>query len=240
MTRFTAQDVEAANDAWGCNCGPAAFAAILDLTLDETRKHFGAEFEAKRYTNPTLMFAALRSALGAAGRAWHVLPGSRPAGATVGWPGYGLCRVQWEGRWTEPAVPIAARYRKTHWVGAYRLAANKAVSIDPQVQWGRPVLRGTRVKVDVVADLAAAGDTPEAIALEFDVDVQLVRDAIAWHGGGGDIGIWDVNAIANGSGWCSLDGWSSKLVPWILESHQGANGRWHLTHAIEIERRSRR
>lgn len=181
MTRFTADDVETANDVWGCNCGPAAFAAILELTLDETRHHFGPEFEAKRYTNPTLMLAALRSALGPAGMRWRVLPGSRAAGATVGWPTYGLCRIQWEGRWTEPGVPIAARYRQTHWIGLAKRA-------------------------------------PQELSGPFNV------------------GVWDVNAIANGSGWCSLDDWSSKLVPRILESYPGANGRWHVTHAVEVKR----
>lgn len=180
MTRFNAAEVEAGNDAWGCNCGPAAFAAILELTLDETRRYFGTEFEAKRYTNPTLMFAALRGALGNPPARWRVLPGSRAVDASVGWPAYGLARIQWEGRWTQPGVPIAARYRQTHWVGVARR-------------------------------------TPAADAL--------------------DIGIFDVNAIGNGSGWCSLFDWSSKLVPWILESYPGANGRWHVTHAIEVERR---
>lgn len=169
--RFTAADVDLAHDTWGLNCGPAAFAAILDLTLDEARRHFGPEFEAKRYTNPTLMFAALRSAQ----CRWRLLPGSRAVGASVDWPTYGLVRVQWMGRWTDPGVPIAARYRMTHWVGAAR------------------------------------------------------RDA--------EIGVWDVNAIGNGSGWCALADWSNTLVPWIMEGYRGANGQWTLTHAIEVERR---
>ena len=32
-TRFTLADVEGANATWGCNCGPAALAAICGLTL---------------------------------------------------------------------------------------------------------------------------------------------------------------------------------------------------------------
>lgn len=186
MIRFTVADVDRANDAWGCNCGPSSFAAILGLTLDETRRHFGPEFEAKRYTNPTLMVTALRSALGAPGARWRQLrlvpdriigeSYKVPAAAhiAVAWPRWGLLRVQWEGPWTRPGVPIAARYRKTHWVG-----------------------------------VARRGD---------------------------EIGVFDVNVLSNGSGWCSLGDWSSKVVPWILESYPAATGGWHVTHAIEVER----
>lgn len=108
---FTLADLEAANDAWGCNCGPAALAAICGLTLDEVRPHFGPAWPG--YTNPTAMFAALRSA----GAKWSwdsiMVNDKRP-----GWPRHGLCRIQWEGPWMKPGVPIAARYRHTHWVGA--------------------------------------------------------------------------------------------------------------------------
>lgn len=112
--RFTFDDLCAANDAWDCNCGPGSVAAILGLTLDEVRLPFiAAGFDAKRYTNPTMMFDVLK----ASGRPWTwssvMVSDRRPA-----WPGYGLARIQWEGPWTQPGVPIRARYRQTHWVGA--------------------------------------------------------------------------------------------------------------------------
>jgi hypothetical protein len=111
MTRFTAADVDRAHAAWNASCGPAALAAICDLTLDEVRPHFGESFPG--YTNPTMMFDALR----ATGRRWSWW-------ATIGrdprpqdWPLYGLARIQWDGPWMRPGVPIAARYKFTHWVG---------------------------------------------------------------------------------------------------------------------------
>ncbi len=160
---FTADDAERAFDKWGCNCGPAAIAAICGLTLDEVRPHMG-DFEARGYTNPTLMWAVLRS-IGI--KWWEV----KPPGP---WPEYGLCRVQWEGPWTEPGVPMRARYRHTHWVGAH------------------------------------------------------TRES-------GEIGVFDINAIGNGSGWSSLNDWREKLVPWILkECVPRANGSWHLTHVVEV------
>lgn len=170
MTRFNLEDVCRANDEWGCNCGPAAVAAIMDMTLDDARPHM-SDFEAKGYTNPTTMFAALKNI----GRPWREIG---PRDHTVGrpWPTYGLARIQWEGPWTKPGVPMRARYRSTHWVGS-----------------------------------ASRED--------------------------GAIGVFDVNAIGNGSGWVSLKDWARIVVPSILETFKRADGKWYITHAIEVERR---
>lgn len=113
--RFTQDGAERAHDAWGCNCGPGALAAVLGLTLDEVRPHM-AGFEDRGYTNPTLMMAALDRAH-ATWAKFPVTPGSQ-----VDWPRYGLARIQWEGPWMAAGVPVAARYQHTHWVGACRVA----------------------------------------------------------------------------------------------------------------------
>lgn len=105
--KFDELDVAAAHRAWGCNCGPAALAAVAGLTLEEARDCLPG-FVRKGYTNPTMMFTGLINA----GVDWHRL------GAN--WPAFGLVRVQWEGPWTEPGVPIRARYRYTHWIGFWR------------------------------------------------------------------------------------------------------------------------
>jgi hypothetical protein len=108
--RFNLADSDRAHDEWGANCGPAALAAIMGLTLDEVRPHMG-DFEHKGYTNPTLMFDALKSL----GANWRRVDGVRPPGY---WPRYGLARIQWEGPWTAMGVPMRVRYRQTHWVGS--------------------------------------------------------------------------------------------------------------------------
>lgn len=159
-TRFTAEDAARAYDEWGANCGPGALAAIMGMTLDEVRPHIPG-FDEKHYTNPTMMNAALRSI------------GKRWAKIGVAWPRYGLVRVQWEGPWTGPDVPMRARYRYTHWIGA---------------------------------EIAATGA----------------------------VGIFDVNALNNGTGWGSLDDWSSIMVPCLTGQYKRANGKWHITHAIEV------
>jgi hypothetical protein len=163
--RFTEADAQRAFDEWGCNCGPGALAAVMGMTLDEVRPYLNG-FDEKRYTNPLMMYGALRSI----GRPWKrlTLSGEFEDGA---WPCFGLARIQWEGPWTEPGVPIRARYRQTHWVGAMRS-----------------------------------------------------------HRG---VGIWDINALNNGSGWCSLEDWTRVLVPAITAQYKRASGAWHITHSIE-------
>ncbi len=105
---FTRDEAQRAADEWGMNCGPGAIAAVLGLTLDEVRPHM-QDFERKHYSNPKLVFAALRS-LGV--KWWYT---------DMVWPELGLVRIQWEGPWTMPAVPRRARYRHTHWIGARRV-----------------------------------------------------------------------------------------------------------------------
>jgi hypothetical protein len=111
--RFSQAEVDEANEQWGFNCGPGAICAALDMTPAELRPHL-LGFEAKRYTNPSLMTAILR-ALGVSFRVAYrsdhplLVPdlGIRP--------GLGLVRVQWGGPWTKPGVPMRVRYRHTHW-----------------------------------------------------------------------------------------------------------------------------
>ena len=158
-TRFTADDADRAHADWGANCGPGALAAIMGMTLDEVRPHL-IGFDQKHYTNPTMMNDALRRI----GKPWQKI------GAN--WPQYGLVRVQWEGPWTQPGVPMRVRYRYTHWIGA-----------------------------------------------------ELGKSTV---------GVFDINVINNGTGWCDKRDWESTIVPWLTEQYPRATGAWHITHAIEI------
>ncbi len=115
---FSAEDAERAHEEWGANCGPGAIAAICGLTLDQLRPLMG-DFEAKRYTNPTLMWEVLD-------RLYNRLDivDWRLRKPPV-WPDYGLVRIQWHGPWMAPGVSPRARYRFTHWVGAARIPSGE-------------------------------------------------------------------------------------------------------------------
>ena len=161
--RFTAEDAKHAEDTWGCNCGPAAIAAVCGLTLDEVRPYLG-DFETKHYTT----FSAMRDTLARLKVKWHTR--IRP----IDWPNYGLVRVQWEGPWTAPDAPNWQRLRHTHWVGARRTSDS--------------------------------------------------------------YGVFDINCM-NSGGWVGFTDWTNTIIPWLLKQCEPrADGRWHLTHALEITR----
>jgi hypothetical protein len=120
MTTFAAPlfdlaDAERARDEWGANCGPASLAVVAGMTLDQVRPWLG-DFERKGYTNPTLMFDSLRR-IGVRWTCTAVQCSSENQGM-LAWPAFGLARIQWEGPWTAPGVPIRVRYRHTHWVAS--------------------------------------------------------------------------------------------------------------------------
>lgn len=49
------------------------------------------------------------------------------------------------------------------------------ISVDPQVVHGKPVIRGTRVTVQVILELLAAGESTEELLGEYE---ELTRDDI--------------------------------------------------------------
>lgn len=125
---FTVDQAERAYAEWGCNCGPSALAAACGLPLDHVRPVLPG-FEAKRYTNPSMMLAALRTLKhqrSIADFSVAILSSRQPE---IKWPDFGLARIQWEGPWTAPGVPMAARYRRTHWIGVQKHPSNDELAI---------------------------------------------------------------------------------------------------------------
>jgi hypothetical protein len=114
--QFSSDESNAAHDAWGCNCGPAALAFALGMTLDEIRPHLG-DFEARRYTNPTLMLASIKRA---GGRVLNYRTYEQYSLRAYTIPRMtGLLRIQWNGPWTERSANPRWAYRHTHWIAPW-------------------------------------------------------------------------------------------------------------------------
>lgn len=125
---FTEADSDAANGEWQANCGPHSLAAALALDLP-TARTLMPEFESKGYTNPTMMKAALDRA----GINYVVTKGLKTLDLCEG-----ISRVQWEGPWLKPGVPVGAAYYHTHWIASacdQVLCTCTAIDWFPAVAW---------------------------------------------------------------------------------------------------------
>ena len=55
------------------------------------------------------------------------------------------------------------------------------ISIDPNVCFGKPCIKGTRIWVSLILDFLAAGETPEAILADYpQLTADDIRAAIAY------------------------------------------------------------
>jgi len=117
---FTARELNAANDAWGCNCGPSALAFAVQQPLDAVR-HALPGFQDKGYTNPTMMqaglaffrktFAVVRPPKFTRGKFFSV---AEMFDATPS-----LVRVQWDGPWCDAGANARWGYGFTHWIATW-------------------------------------------------------------------------------------------------------------------------
>ena len=151
---FTIDELNDAAKRWGCNCGPTALAVMLGLKPDDVHGHI-PQFDFRRYTNPSMMQAALRS-LGVSYRELDDAPERAPDGtATLIWPQYGLVRIQWEGPWMQPGVPVAARYSFTHWIGVITTDAGHMI-FDCNGGWFTPAEWAVEVVGPITSEIKRA------------------------------------------------------------------------------------
>lgn len=54
------------------------------------------------------------------------------------------------------------------------------VVVDPLVHFGKPVIRGTRVPVELVIGKLAGGMTQEEVATEYEISLEDVRSALRY------------------------------------------------------------
>ncbi len=51
---------------------------------------------------------------------------------------------------------------------------------DPRVMAGKPVIRGTRITVDMVLELLASGMKPEEIAEDYNISLEDIKAALLY------------------------------------------------------------
>ena len=56
----------------------------------------------------------------------------------------------------------------------------KRIVIDPEVMAGKPVIRGTRITVDLVLELLAAGMSPEEISQDYRISIEDIRAVLLY------------------------------------------------------------
>jgi uncharacterized protein (DUF433 family) len=54
------------------------------------------------------------------------------------------------------------------------------ISVDPDVRFGKPCIKGTRMDVATVVGLFAAGETVETVSSEYELTVEQIRAALAY------------------------------------------------------------
>ncbi len=56
-----------------------------------------------------------------------------------------------------------------------------SVVLEPQVQFGAPCIKGTRIPTRSVAGMVEAGDSPEYVARAFDQPIAAIEEACEWE-----------------------------------------------------------
>lgn len=56
----------------------------------------------------------------------------------------------------------------------------KRIVVDPRVMAGKPVIKGTRITVDTILELLAAGMKPEEIAEDYNISLEDIRAALLY------------------------------------------------------------
>lgn len=104
ILRFTQADSALAHTHWKASCGPHSIAAACDLTLEEVRRALPLY---KGWMSPTMVGETLHTL----GQSYTLRKGLKTQELCTG-----INRIQWEGKWLNPGVPVRAAYFHTHYV----------------------------------------------------------------------------------------------------------------------------
>jgi uncharacterized protein (DUF433 family) len=74
---------------------------------------------------------------------------------------------------------VAADLRRGGWA-ARELLDLQHINVDPDFLSGRPTIKGRRVPVALVAELAAEDDGPTILQEDYDLSPEQIKDAVRW------------------------------------------------------------
>ena len=83
-----------------------------------------------------------------------------------------LQRVDWD-EWKFPV-------RLYPYVGALQRAGERPIAIDPQIAFGRPIVRRAGISTAAIADRIDAGESVEAVAEDYDLSAEEVEQAVLY------------------------------------------------------------
>lgn len=124
---YTEDDSDLAHAKWAACCGHHSIAAAFNVPLARVCETFDSK---KGWMSPTDIERVLHN-LGIRFRSTLRMQTRKLRD--------GVCRVQFEGRWMNPGVPVGARYPHTHYIGVREAhvldtAVHPAIWI-PQQDW---------------------------------------------------------------------------------------------------------
>lgn len=242
---FTSAEIDAAHEAWGCNCGPGALAMMLSLQPDQVRGALPG-FEEKRYMNTRMMKASIQNLgvlfqNGSTHQQTHTGDQQRFAE-------YGVCRIQWTGPWCLPpdrigGPPQVSKWgaMHTHWIGSMRATFDFAT--EEEIQGAIQILR--------TADRPSISHLQRKLVIGYTRAEQIVQE-IARRGIverlhpnsgaapltiepnpdftiGHDFHLYDANV-----GWMRPLEWKRQLVPILTHGIRRCDGGFLITNTIEL------
>jgi len=63
----------------------------------------------------------------------------------------------------------------------YPLGKEKCIEVDPAKQFGKPVIKGTRITTDSIIDYYRSGETIEFIAGIYELEIEQINDVLNFY-----------------------------------------------------------
>ena len=79
-------------------------------------------------------------------------------------------------QWDEWRFPV----RLYPYVGSIQRTAERPIAIDPDIAFGRPIVRRAGVSTAAIADRIDAGETVAALAEDYDLSVDEIEQAVLY------------------------------------------------------------